>query len=104
LLEAHLDGELGLREIAAECGLSAGHFARAFRQSIGVAPHAWLLRRRVDVAKSLMRDRRRPLAEVALTAGFADQSHFTRIFSRIVGVSPGAWRRCLEIDTGDDDQ
>jgi AraC-like DNA-binding protein len=58
-----------------------------------VAPHAWLLQCRVDAAKSMLRDRRLPLSEVALGCGFADQSHFTRVFSRLVGVSPGLWRR-----------
>lgn len=99
LLDANLTGETPLRTIAAECGLSVSHFSRAFRQSIGVAPHRWLLQRRVEVAKTLMRDRRLQLAEVALAAGFADQSHFTRIFSKTVGISPGAWRRCLEIES-----
>jgi AraC-like DNA-binding protein len=104
MLDAHLDGSLALREVAAECGLSIGHFSRAFRQSVGVAPHAWLLRRRVATAKSLMRDRQRSLSEVALAAGFADQSHFTRVFSKTVGVSPAAWRRSLEIDVDDADR
>jgi AraC-like DNA-binding protein len=93
LMDAHLDGGIALHAVAAECGLSTSHFARAFRQSVGVTPHAWLMRRRVDAALSLMRDQQRPLSEIALTAGFADQSHFTRVFTKIVGVSPGGWRR-----------
>jgi AraC-like DNA-binding protein len=93
LMDAHLDGGIALHSVAAECGLSTSHFARAFRQSVGVTPHAWLMRRRVDAALSLMRDQQRPLSEIALTAGFADQSHFTRVFTKIVGVSPGGWRR-----------
>jgi AraC-like DNA-binding protein len=44
----------------------------------------------------LLRDREMPLADVAITCGFADQSHFTRMFTRFVGVSPGAWRRRAE--------
>ncbi|HVX03973.1 MAG TPA: AraC family transcriptional regulator [Rhodanobacteraceae bacterium] len=93
LMDAHLDGGIALHWVAAECGLSISHFARAFRQSVGVTPHAWLMRRRVDAALSLMRDRQRPLSEIALMTGFADQSHFTRVFTKIVGVSPGGWRR-----------
>jgi len=54
-----------------------------------------LLRRRVEVAKSLMRDRRLSLADIALSAGFADQSHFTRVFTQQVGISPNAWRRTV---------
>ena len=93
MLDANLDGSLALKDLAAECGLSTSHFSRAFRMSTGVAPHQWLLRRRVAVAKTLMEDRKLPLAEVALSAGFADQSHFTRVFSKMVGASPNAWRR-----------
>jgi AraC family transcriptional regulator len=93
LLAANLDGKVALADIARECRLSVSHFSRAFRQSVGVAPHRWLLSRRVEFAKELLRDRESPLSEIALRCGFADQSHFTRVFTRWAGVSPGAWRR-----------
>ena len=93
LINANLDGKLPLSQLAEECGLSARHFARAFRQSIGVPPHRWLLSRRVERAKDLLRDRALPLAEVALACGFSDQSHFTWMFTALVGLSPGLWRR-----------
>ena len=73
-------------------GLSVGHFSRAFRISTGLPPHQWLLRQRVKVAKQLMTVRDLPLSEIAISAGFANQSHFTRVFSASVGVSPAAWR------------
>lgn len=93
LLDAHLDGRIAVAELARQCGLSVGHFSRAFRQSTGDAPYAWLIRRRVDAAKALLRDRRVPLTQVALDCGFANQSHFTRAFKRQIGTSPGHWRR-----------
>jgi AraC-like DNA-binding protein len=93
LLAANLDGAIALAEIARECQLSIGHFSRAFRQSTGVAPHRWLMNRRVELAKDLLRDRKSSLSQIALRCGFADQSHFTRVFTRRAGVSPGAWRR-----------
>jgi AraC-like DNA-binding protein len=93
LLVANLGGSVALAAIAQECQLSLSHFSRAFRESIGVAPHRWLLNRRVELAKDLLRDRASSLSEIALRCGFADQSHFTRVFTRRVGVSPGAWRR-----------
>jgi AraC family transcriptional regulator len=96
ILSSNLAGNVGLEALAQECGLSVSHFSRAFRHSTGAPPHQWLLERRVDVAKPLLRDRQLALSEVALACGFADQSHFTRIFTRLVGVSPGAWRRRLE--------
>jgi AraC-like DNA-binding protein len=60
---------------------------------MGIAPHRWLLNRRVELAKDLLRDRESSLSEIALRCGFADQSHFTRVFTRRAGVSPGSWRR-----------
>jgi AraC-like DNA-binding protein len=63
---------------------------------MGVAPHNWLLMRRVEVAKEKLRNTDLSLSDVALACGFADQSHLTRVFTGAVGVSPGAWRRALD--------
>ena len=92
-MESDLGGIFSLQEIAAEFGLSVSHFSRAFRISTGLPPHQWLLHHRVKVAKQLMTVRDLPLSEIAISAGFANQSHFTRVFSASVGVSPAAWRR-----------
>ncbi|MFL6602509.1 MAG: helix-turn-helix domain-containing protein [Steroidobacteraceae bacterium] len=96
ILSANLDGSVTLKDIAEECGLSTSHFSRGFRVSVGMAPHNWLLKRRVAHAKGLLANRQLSLSEVALACGFADQSHFTRVFSRVVGAPPGVWRRCLQ--------
>jgi AraC family transcriptional regulator len=96
ILCANLDGRVQLNEVARECRLSVSHFSRAFRRSMGVAPHNWLLTRRVEVAKEKLRDDRLSLLDVALACGFADQSHLTRVFTRMVGASPGAWRRARD--------
>jgi AraC-like DNA-binding protein len=82
-----------LQQIAAELDLSVSHFSRAFRISVGLPPHQWLIQRRVKAAKQLMSVRDLPLSEIAISAGFANQSHFTRVFSSTVGVSPAVWRR-----------
>jgi len=92
-LAADLEGKLSLQHLAAEFGLSTSHFSRAFRISTGLPPHRWLMQQRVSKAKQLLSDRRLPLSEVAIAAGFANQSHLTRVFSSIAGISPGAWRR-----------
>ena len=92
-LESDLGGKLSLHQIAAEFDLSVSHFSRAFRISTGLPPHQWLLRQRVKAAKQLMGVRDLPLSEIAMSAGFANQSHFTRVFSAVIGVSPGVWRR-----------
>jgi AraC family transcriptional regulator len=92
-LDSDLGGTLSLQQIATEFGLSVSHFSRAFRISTGLPPHQWLLRQRVSAAKQLMTARDLSLSEIAISAGFANQSHFTRVFSAQVGVSPAAWRR-----------
>lgn len=92
-LEADLGGKLSLQDVADELGLSVSHFSRAFRISTGLPPHQWLLRQRVETAKELMAVRHLPLSQIAIAAGFANQSHFTRVFTAAVGVSPGVWRR-----------
>jgi AraC-like DNA-binding protein len=95
-LAANLAGDVSLADLAHDCGVSVSHFSRAFRQSTGVSPHQWLLKRRVDQAKSLLREGMLSLSDIALSCGFADQSHFTRVFTRMTGISPGAWRRSLD--------
>ena len=93
LMSTSLNQDLPLSRLAAECGLSVRHFARAFRQSVGMPPHRWLLHLRLERAQELLASRALSLADVAIFCGFADQSHFTRAFTGTVGVSPGAWRR-----------
>lgn len=93
MLAADLAGATPLAEIAEACGLSSGHFARAFRRSTGLAPHAWLLKARVEHAMTLLRRPDPSLSEIALACGFADHSHFSRVFTRQTGQSPRDWRR-----------
>ncbi len=92
-IEAHLDGDPAISDLAQECGLSASHFGRAFRQATGMPPHKWLTKRRIERAKDLLRKGDSPLAQIALACGFVDQSHLTRTFARYEGCGPGKWRR-----------
>jgi AraC family transcriptional regulator len=96
ILRANLKGGVLLKEVARECGLSVGHFSHAFRRTLGVAPHKWLIEQRIVLSKEKLRDDRLSLSDVAAECGFTDQSHLTREFRRTVGVSPGAWRRALK--------
>lgn len=93
LLRSNLDGALGLKHVAKECGLSPSHFARSFKVSFGLSVHKWLIRCRVDRAKELLLKSGLPLVEVAERAGFGDQAAFTRTFHAATGASPGRWRR-----------
>lgn len=99
LMSASLNEELSLGRLAAACGLSSRHFARAFLVSTGMPPHCWLTGQRVERAKQLLNSQTLSLVEVAMVCGFADQSHFTRVFKAVVGVTPGEWRRIDAVRT-----
>ena len=92
-IDAHLDGQISLAQIAEACTLSVSHFARAFTFSTGIPPHRWLMQRRIERAKHLMRTTTASLAEIAVACGFSDQSHLSRVFSQAVGMTPGQWRQ-----------
>jgi len=95
-LLANIKRGVALREVARECGVSVGHFSHAFRRTLGVAPHEWLIEQRVVLSKEKLRDDGLSLSDVAAECGFSDQSHLTRVFRQAVGVSPGAWRRAIK--------
>jgi AraC-like DNA-binding protein len=92
-LDAHLDADIDLQQVAETCELSVSHFARAFRQTFGKPPYRWLIERRIDKARDLMAHSRLTIAEVAIQCGFTDQSGLNRSFKRVHGVTPGTWRR-----------
>ena len=89
----NLDRDIELRVLAATCGLSSAHFAKAFKRAVGMPPHRWLVKQRVEHARHLLLNTAEPLEEIALACGFADQSHMTRVFTRAIGTPPGVWRR-----------
>lgn len=95
LLATDLGAELSLQQIAQECTLSVGYFARAFKKTAGISPHAWRQLLRIENAKKLLLASPASLADAAAASGFADQSHFHRVFVQHTGVTPGAWRRTL---------
>lgn len=92
-VEAHVDGRLKVAEIARTVHLSSSHFSRAFKRTFGVTVHAWVMRRRIELAQGMMLNTPHKLSEIALRCGLSDQSHLTRWFRRIVGETPGSWRR-----------
>lgn len=82
-----------LADLAGLVGLSESHFSHAFKVSTGIPPHRWQMQVRIRRVQEMLSDRRSPLAEVAITAGFSDQAHFTRVFKAHTGVTPTEWRR-----------
>jgi AraC family transcriptional regulator len=92
-IEEHLDGGPTLAQLAAVVGLNPYHFARQFKAATGLPPHQYVILRRVERARLLLQaGTDLSLAEVALRAGFSDQSQFSRHFKRLVGVTPRRFR------------
>lgn len=91
-IENNLENNVSLTELAEVAGVSLYHFAKAFKQSMGATPHQYVLDRKVDRAKELLRDPNRSVLEASARTGFVDQSHFTKIFRRLVGVTPTEFR------------
>ncbi|MDD4885573.1 MAG: AraC family transcriptional regulator [Thiomonas sp.] len=85
---------VSLTVLAHEAGLSRYQFLRAFARLTGLTPHAYLVQRRVHLARQLIRRGMKP-AEAAVACGFADQSHMTRLFVRTFGLAPGAFAKVL---------
>ncbi len=81
-----------LEEICAASALSASYLIRAFRKRYGMTPHVYLLNRRIQLARGLLR-KGGAIADVALQTGFADQAHFQRIFKQFAAATPGQYRR-----------
>ncbi|MHC6227431.1 helix-turn-helix domain-containing protein [Pseudomonas sp. X10] len=93
LIASHLAEGLSVARLAEECSLSRSYFTRAFKRSTGLSPHDWLLKMRVEKAKTLMRDSSLCLSQIGLECGFSDQSHFSRVFLKLTGSAPANWRR-----------
>lgn len=91
MVHAELHGDLRLPALANECRLSISHFCRAFKQSFGVSVHRYVIHRRIEYAKFLLKSSSSSLAEIALQSGFCDQAAFSRTFGRLAGTSPRRW-------------
>ena len=98
-LVAYIDSQLAepitLGQLAGLCALSEYHFARMFRASFGLPPHQYVLARRLDRARQMLRGTMLPLGEIALACGFASASHFTNRFKQVLGGTPGEYRQAF---------
>lgn len=92
-IEEHIGEKISLIALSSMAGLSLNHFARAFQQSVGMPPHRYMLRRRVQHVEQMLRETQLPLSQIALAAGFSDQSHLARHFRRLTGMPPSLARR-----------
>ena len=91
LIDANVGGNPSLEDIADAAGLSQFHLLRVSKASVGVPPHAYLLQRRIDLARRLLLQGQ-PLRTVAIQTGYCDQAHLSREFRRFHGIPPSALR------------
>ncbi|MFF0484926.1 helix-turn-helix domain-containing protein [Streptomyces sp. NPDC004435] len=91
-IHTRLSSRVGLDDLAAVAGVSASHFTRAFKTATGVSPHQYVTQVRLERARQALLRTSRPIAEIAVEHGFADQSHMTRTMRRHTGTTPGMLR------------
>jgi AraC-like DNA-binding protein len=93
LVDSRYDEPLDLRTLAREAHVSPRHFSRSFRRVFGETPHQYLLSRRLERARHLLRTTEMPVAEICLEVGFTSVGSFTTTFTRQIGVSPTTFRK-----------
>jgi AraC family transcriptional regulator len=93
LVEAKMEDDLSLDDMAQSVGLSTAHFARMFRKSTGETPHQFVLRQRIERAKAMLRAPDARALDVAVACGFKTQQHFAQVFRDVCSVSPTEYRR-----------
>jgi AraC family transcriptional regulator len=92
-LRSDSDADVSLAALASEAGLSRFHFCRAFKESTGLSPHAWLRHHRLEQAMNMLRDTDASVVSVAAALGYASQTAFAAAFRKLTGETPSDWRR-----------
>jgi AraC family transcriptional regulator len=92
-LRSDSDADVSLTTLASEAGLSRFHFCRAFKESTGLSPHAWLRQHRLEQAMKMLRDTDASMVSVAKELGYASQTAFAAAFKKLTGETPSDWRR-----------
>jgi AraC family transcriptional regulator len=92
-LRSESDADVSLAALASDAGLSRFHFCRAFKESTGLSPHAWLRQHRLEQAMNMLRDTDTSIVSVAAQLGYASQTAFTAAFKKLTGETPSDWRR-----------
>jgi AraC family transcriptional regulator len=93
LMNERLDGDITLQDLASSACMSKYHFAKCFKLAVGVAPHQYLVRLRMEKARKLLSGDRLSIEEVANAVGYACRAHFVQQFRKTVGVTPSHYRR-----------
>jgi len=92
-LRSDSDADVSLAALASDAGLSRFHFCRAFKESTGLSPHAWLRQHRLEQAMNMLRDTDASVVSVAVALGYASQTAFAAAFRKLTGETPSDWRR-----------
>jgi AraC family transcriptional regulator len=92
-IDSHLTGPVLVADLCALFQRSEAHFSRSFKRTFGESPHAFLVRRRVELAAQYMLTTEASLSDIAGRCGFTDQAHLCKHFRQAEGQSPAAWRR-----------
>ena len=102
-IDAHIAGPIRVTDLCALIQRSEGHFSRAFKRTFGASPHAFVIKRRVELAAYYMLETDRCLSEIALGCGFTDQAHLCKHFRQATAETPASWRRARRTqDLGSD--
>lgn len=88
----HLEQDIKLADLAALLSMSQFHFSHVFKQAIGTTPYQYLLQQRIERAKQLLKDRERPIIDIAFLCGFNSHSHLSKQFRQLTGMTPKAYR------------
>jgi AraC family transcriptional regulator len=91
-IRTHLDQTITLDALASTAGMSPSHFSRLFKETLGTSPMQYVMAYRIEQAMEMMENAHRPLGDIALACGFADQAHFSRSFKKLTGKTPRAYR------------
>jgi transcriptional regulator GlxA family with amidase domain len=102
-IDTHISGRVLIADLCALVWRSEAHFSRSFRGTFGCAPHAFVVRRRVELAAKHMLQTDRSLSGIALECGFVDQAHLCKHFRVVTGETPAAWRRARRAQAADTD-
>ena len=92
-LRSDSDADVSLAALASDAGLSRFHFCRAFKESTGLSPHAWLRQHRLEQAMNMLRDTDASVVSIAVALGYASQTAFAAAFRKLTGETPSDWRR-----------
>jgi AraC family transcriptional regulator len=92
-IDSHITGPVLVADLCALIARSEAHFSRSFKRTFGESPHAFVIRRRLELAARYMLQTDASLSDIALRCGFTDQAHLSKLFRQSTGQTPAAWRR-----------